>query len=170
MGLFCLALECRSCRHFTWVRHFRPVLLGAGMQILSLFRVGAPLWACSAGLWNADLVAISHGFHVGAPLWACSARLWNADFVAISRGCATLGLFCLALECRSCRYFTWVRHLGPVLLGSGMQILSLFHVGAPLWACSAELWSADPVAISRRCATLGLLCWALKCRSCRYFT
>ena len=73
------------------------------------------------------------------------------------------------LECRSCRYFTWVRHFGPVLLGSGMQILSLFHVGAPLWACYAELWHADLVTISRRCATLGLLGWALECRSSRYF-
>ena len=50
------------------------------------------------------------------------------------------------------------------------QYLSLFHVSAPLWASYAGLWNADLVAISRRCATLSLLCWTLKCRSCRYFT
>ena len=36
--------------------------------------------------------------------------------------------------------------------------LSLFHVGAPLQASYARLWNADLVAISRRCATLGLFC------------
>ena len=35
--------------------------------------------------------------------------------------------------------------LGPVKLGSGMQILPLLHVGAPPWACYAELWNAEPV-------------------------
>ena len=59
--------------------------------------------------------------------------------------------------------------LGPVKLGSGMQILPLLHVGAPPWACYAELWNADLGAISRRWATLGLLVCALECRSCRYF-
>ena len=39
-----------------------------------------------------------------------------------------------------------------------MQILSLFHVSAPLWSCDADLCNADLVAISRECVTLALLC------------
>ena len=42
--------------------------------------------------------------------------------------------------------------------GSGMPILSLFHVSAPLLSCDADLCNADLVAISRECATLALLC------------
>ena len=48
-------------------------------------------------------------------------------------------------------------HFGAVLPGSGMQILSLFHVSAPLCSCDADLCNADLVAISRECVTLALL-------------
>ena len=39
-----------------------------------------------------------------------------------------------------------------------VQILSLFHVSAPLWSCDADLCNADLVAMSRECITLALLC------------
>ena len=39
------------------------------------------------------------------------------------------------------------------------QYLSLFHVSALLWGYYAEFWNVDLVAISCKCATLGMLCW-----------
>ena len=73
----------------------------------------------------------------------------KADFVAILRGCATWGFIGQALESRFCRYFTWVRHLGLHWASLGKQILSLFHVGAPL-----EAWQAHFVAIRSGCAAV----------------
>ncbi len=54
-----------------------------------------------------------------------------------------------------------MRHLGLVMLGSGMQILMLFVVGAPLGDCYPRLWNVDVVAIFGRCGNWALLCFVL---------
>jgi hypothetical protein len=94
--IFCEGLGCRFCRYLSWVRVFRPILQGSWMQLLTLFVMGA------------------------RPR-AYFARVWDADFVAICRGCASSGLFCKGPGCSFCRYLSWVRVLGLILQGSGMQ-------------------------------------------------
>ena len=70
--------------------------------------------------------------------------------------CKNIRIFCSFLTMR----LPFVVKMRGVRVGGATtcQYLSLFHVGAPLWACYAGPWNADLVAISRRCATLGLFC------------
>jgi hypothetical protein len=136
---------CRLCRYLSWVRVFGLILQGSGMQILSLFVVGARLRPYFAGVLD-------------------------ADFVAICRGCAPWGLFCKGLGCRFCCYLSWVRVSVHILRGSGMQILSLFVVGARLPAYFARVLDAAFVAICHGCAPSGLFCKGLGCRFCRYLS
>ena len=77
----------------------------SGKQILSLFTWVALLLYVLGMVKKADFV----GIYVGRAPFACPGN---------------------GQECIFCRYFARVRCFELVQLGSGMHILSLFHVGA----------------------------------------